>query len=188
MNVNASSIVIVAPGLIEQTWNEAEVLGSAAWLWMHSAAHRDFPLHTLPTLLLPAIKHRQFVLASQAGKPVFYLSWANFSLQAEQRYLGNNPLLMPEADWNCGDRLWLLDWIAPFGHTKTMSRMIRQQLFANRCMRALYHRGNERGLRIKTFQGAAVPPAQAREWFKAHPVVHPVAHPTSHPSTPHLAE
>lgn len=58
MNVNASSIVIVAPGLIEQTWNEAEVLGSAAWLWMHSAAHRDFPLHT-PQTKLPISSDRR---------------------------------------------------------------------------------------------------------------------------------
>lgn len=175
MIVHAPSIAIVAPGLIEQTWNEAEVLGSAVWLWLHSPAHREFPLHTLPTLLLPAIKHRQFILASQAGRPVFYLSWANFNLKAEQRYLDNNPLLMPEADWNCGDRTWILDWVAPFGHTRTMTQLLKRQLFANRCARGLYHRGNERGLKIKTFQGAAVLPEQARAWFKAHPVVRSTA-------------
>ncbi|SMB21502.1 putative hemolysin activating-like protein [Sterolibacterium denitrificans] len=173
MNAHAPSIAIVAPGLIEQRWNEAEVLGSAVWLWMHSASHRDFPLHTLPTLLLPAIKHRQFILASQADKPVFYLSWANFDLQAERRYLSNNPLSMPEADWNCGDRQWLLDWVAPFGHTQAMSRMLKRRLFANRCLRTLYHRGNERGFRIKHFRGSAVLPAQAREWFESHPVAYP---------------
>lgn len=168
--MNTVSLSIIAPGLIEQTWNEAEVLGSVAWLWMHSKSHRNFPLHTLPVLLLPAIKNRQFVVASIAGHPVFYLSWANLSEEAEKRYLANSPLLMPEADWNCGDRMWILDWVAPFGHTKIMSQILKRQLFANRWARALYHRGNERGIEIRTFQGMAVLKEEAREWFKNHPV------------------
>lgn len=171
--MNATSLSLIAPGLIEQTWNEAEVLGSVAWLWMHSKSHRNFPLHTLPVLLLPAIKNRQFIVASEAGRPVFYLSWANLSLEAEQRYLANSPLLMPDADWNCGDRMWILDWVAPFGHTKVMSQILKQQLFANRWMRALYHRGNERGIQIRTFQGMAVLLEEAKAWFNTHPVAYP---------------
>ena len=93
---------IIAPGLIDEPWNEAAVLGSATWLWMHSKAHRDAPLHSLPTLLLPALKHRQFVLGSEHGKPVFYLSWLNFDEAAERRYLQQSPLALTEADWNCG--------------------------------------------------------------------------------------
>lgn len=61
---------IIAPGLIEESWTEAEVFGSAVWLWMHSSSHRERPLHTLSAVLLPAIKQRQFILASakQAGR------------------------------------------------------------------------------------------------------------------------
>jgi len=33
----ANTLDIIAPGLIEQSWSEARVLGSAVWLWMHSA-------------------------------------------------------------------------------------------------------------------------------------------------------
>ncbi|MGN8278609.1 toxin-activating lysine-acyltransferase [Pseudomonas sp. SMV71] len=162
---------IIAPGLIDEPWNEAAVFGSATWLWMHSKAHRDAPLHTLPTLLLPAIKHRQFVLASEQGKPVFYLSWLNLDEAAEHRYLSQSPLTLTETDWNSGERLWLNDWIAPFGHTAAMTRLLHRQLFANRCGRALYHRGEERGLRVKTFQGIGVIPEQAKAWFAAHPLV-----------------
>lgn len=162
---------IIAPGLIAQTWSEAEVLGSAVWLWLHSPAHRDMPLHTLPTLLLPAIKHRQFILASEAGRPVAYISWANFSADAEARYLQRHPLLMPEADWDCGDRLWMLDWVVPFGHSLRMSSLLRRQLFANRCWRSLHHRGDERGLRIMNLHGNALLPEEAGAWKAAHPVV-----------------
>ena len=166
----ANTLDIIAPGLIEQSWSEAEVLGSAVWLWIHSASHRDMPLHTLPALLLPAIKHRQFVLASEAGQPVFYLAWANLNPEAEQRYLQRHPIQMPDEDWNSGDRMWILDWVAPFGHSRAMSRLLERQLFAGRCARTLYHRGDERGMKIKTFRGIAVLPEEARVWFETHPV------------------
>lgn len=161
---------IIAPGLLEQSWNEAAVLGSAIWLWMHSRDHRDAPLHTLSALLLPAIKRRQFILVAEAGRPVFYLAWANLSREAEQRYLRNSPILMPEEDWDSGERMWILDWVAPFGHTRAMSRLLERHLFANRLARFLYHRGEERGLRIKTFRGSAVLPEEARWWFRQNPV------------------
>jgi cytolysin-activating lysine-acyltransferase len=168
--MNTPPLAIVAPGLLEQPWNEAEIMGGVVWLWMHSASHRNFPLYTLPVLLLPAIRNRQFLFASEAGKPVFYLSWANLSLEAEKRYLANSPLLMPVADWNSGDRMWILDWVAPFGHTPVMSRLVLRRFLVNRWWRALYHRGNERGLKIKTFQGASA--SSARAWFAAHPVAY----------------
>jgi len=161
---------ITAPGLFDSVWNEAEVLGSAVWLWMHSAAHRDAPLHTLSTLLLPALKHQQFILASEQGKPVFYLSWLSLSEEAEYRYLHNPPVCLPDADWTSGERMWIHDWVAPFGHTVAITRLLQRRLFANRCVRALYHRGDERGLRVKTFQGIGVMPEEARAWFAAHPL------------------
>ncbi len=175
----AKNLDITAPGLIDQSWSEAEALGAAVWLWMHSESHREMPLHTLPTLLLPAIKHRQFILAAEAGRAVFYLSWANLSPEAERRYLQRHPLCMPEGDWDSGDRMWILDWVAPFGHSQVMKRLLARQLFANRCMRSLYHRGDQRGLKIKTFRGMAVLPEEARAWFETHPVaLTPTVHST----------
>lgn len=161
---------ITAPALFEEAWNESEMLGAIVWLWMHSAAHREVPLHTLPTLLLPALKSRQFILASERGKPVFYLSWLNLSQEAEYRYLRTPPICLLETDWNCGERLWIHDWVAPFGHTATIARLLQQRLFANRCVRTLYHRGDQRGLKVKTFHGIGVMPETARAWFAAHPL------------------
>ena len=166
-----SPLDIIAPGLIEESWTEAEVFGSAAWLWMHSSSHRERPLHTLSAVLLPALKQRQFILASEAGRPVFYLSWANLSPEAEQRYLQQHPVCMPESDWNSGERMWLLDWVAPFGHTQIMHRLLKRQLFADRCARSLYHRGDERGLKIKTFRGTSVPREEAQARLQ-QPFVH----------------
>ncbi len=75
--------------------------------------HRDAPLHTLPDLLLPVIKHRQYVVATEQGRPVFFMSQAWLSPEAEARYLTQPAILMPQSDWNSGDRMWVCDWVAP---------------------------------------------------------------------------
>lgn len=169
MRANDEHLQIIAPGLLAQPCHEAEALGSAVWLWTHSRVHRNLPLHTLPTRLLPAIKLRQFVLVAEAGQPIFYLAWANFSAEAEARYVAQHPLLMPEADWNSGDRKWILDFVAPFGHAHAMARLVTRRLFPGHILHALDHRGVERGLKIKTYRGIAVMPDEFRHWLSTHP-------------------
>lgn len=161
----APNLDILAPGLITQDWNETFAFGAATWLLMNSKNHRNAPLLALSSLVLPAIRLRQFVLAfDPQGKPVFYISWANFNLEAEIHYLTHSPLEMPLEYWDVGDRTWVLDWIAPFGHSRVMKNLLFKQLLANRWGYALDHRGNERGPRVKTFRGAAVLPEEIPEW------------------------
>ncbi|MCQ1895526.1 toxin-activating lysine-acyltransferase, partial [Escherichia coli] len=95
---------VLSPLYSGEPVNEAEVLGAAVWLWMHSPLHRDAPLHTLPDLLLPVIKHRQYVVSTEQGRPVFFMSQAWLSPEAEARYLTQPAILMPQSDWNSGDR------------------------------------------------------------------------------------
>lgn len=161
---------VIAPRLLGENLNEAEALGSAVWLWMHSRPHRSAPLRLLSTLLLPAIKSGQFVIASESGKPVFYMSWAALDAGAERRYVQNPPECMAPEDWASGDRLWILDWVAPFGHTAAMRRLVATRLFPGACVRALNHRGEKTGLRAMAFRGAAVTAAEARHWFTHHPL------------------
>lgn len=163
------SLDVIAPGVPDAPCNEAEVMGSAVWLYMHSASHRSMPLHLLSVLLLPAIKRRQFVLATENGQPAFFLTWAMFSPDAERRYIARPPEAMPEADWTSGDRMWILDWVAPFGHTRA-SRQLLTRLFPTQNVRALYHRGDTRGLRVLHFRGIAVMPEEARAWAALHPI------------------
>lgn len=167
---SAPDLDLIAPGLLQQEWRDAEAFGAATWLWMQADTRRETPVKWLSTLLLPPISQRQFLIASEAGRPVFYLSWANFSAAAEYRYVNGPHAAITDDDWISGERMWIIDWIAPFGHTRTMQHLLKTRLFASMWMRFLYHHGTERGLKIKTFRGAAVDPAKAEAWFAAHPV------------------
>jgi cytolysin-activating lysine-acyltransferase len=71
MAIKTNEIEFIAPRYVQQEWTEAEVLGSTVWLWMNSPNHNELPLNALSVALLPAIKQRQFILASQAGRPIF---------------------------------------------------------------------------------------------------------------------
>ena len=167
------TLTITAPALNAPGHSEAEVFGSVVWLWMNAPQQNDLPLRALPHVLLPALKEQQFILAAESDgvalKPVAYVAWANLNAEAEQRYLRHPATGLRRTDWNSGDRLWITDWFTPFGHSRAL-RQIFARLLADRCARALYHRGDERGSRVLTFRGHRVTREAADRWWAARPM------------------
>lgn len=166
--------LIIAPTLNRPPRSEAEAFGAVTWLWMQSPDHRALPLQALQQLLLPAIQTGQYLLLHERSatglRPVAYLSWALLSAEAESRYLDHPLRGLQAADWCSGDRMWAIDWITPLGHAHALRASILQ-LLPQVCFRFLYHRGNERGLRIKTYRGRAITAEQARQWWLARPML-----------------
>lgn len=166
-----ATLDITVPGLLDESpLSDNEIFGAIVQLWMQSPAHRETPLHHLPTLLAPALKSKQYLLATRRGRPMFYLSWLSLDEEAEYRYLRNPPSCLLDTDWTSGERMWIHDWIAPHGNTELIARLLQRRLFADHCIRALHHRDDGHGLRVKTFQGVNVMPAEAKAWFNAHPL------------------
>jgi cytolysin-activating lysine-acyltransferase len=161
---------LIAPWVTPDDTREAEVLGMAVWLWMHSERHRDAPLHTLPTLLLPLIKQQQYAIAVKNAKPVFFLGWARMDEDAERRYLTNASVMMKEQDWTRGNRLWITDFIAPFGEVRALQKLTREVILPEQCFRALDHQGEQRGQRVRFFHGKSIKHAAARLWQQANPL------------------
>lgn len=167
------SFHIMAPALGAPAHSEAEAFGAVTGLWMHTPGYQDVPLNILAGKVLPPIKTEQFILASTqeggAMKPVAFMAWANFSAEAESRYLENAAAIRPQ-DWASGDRMWAINWFAPFGHCAEFRRLVGQVL-PNSCFRSLYHRGNERGLRVMNFRGDKVAAPQSQAWWAARPMM-----------------
>ena len=173
------SFTITAPALGATTGSDIEAFGSIIWLWMHTPQHRDMPLHALNQVLLPPLKAQQYILASALNngvlRPVAYMCWANFSADSERRYLADANAI-PTSDWSSGDRMWATDWLTPFGHSAKFSKAVLS-LLPGACFRGLYHRGDERGLRVKTFRGDNVSRLEANAWWQARPMLAlPVSH------------
>lgn len=98
----------------------AEVLGQAAWLLSQSPKHKYLYLTDIEWAILPALNLRQFKLYRKEGTmvPVALAIWARLSPEAEARYLETRRLQPQE--WNSGDRLHIIDVIAPFGGAETV--------------------------------------------------------------------
>ncbi len=171
---DTSSFQIMGPAFHLPPHSDAEAFGSVVWLWMHGVNHRDMPLAALNQALLPAIHLQQYVLvldtSQPAPRPVGYLSWANLSAEAEQRYLQNPHLALRPEDWSGGDRMWFVDFFAPFGHSAQMLSLWKP-LFAGISARYMYHRSHERGVLVRTFTGERVDPAYARQWWADRPML-----------------
>ncbi|MGE0099845.1 MAG: toxin-activating lysine-acyltransferase [Hydrogenophaga sp.] len=112
-----------------------QVLGSAVWLWMHDRQHGSHTLRDVEHRLLAPIEAGQFIVARQADAPAHPLAlllFARFDARSEARYLADPALKIAYRDWRSGDRIWLIDWVAPFGHGLALRRPLAAFLAGRR--------------------------------------------------------
>jgi len=102
--------------------NPVDVLGLMLW----SDIHRNWTVEDVGRLIMPPFNLGQFTFI-QGDQVLAFASWAFLTPEAEEGFLSGERKLMPE-DWNAGDRVWLIDAIAPFGHARKVCRQVRQTL------------------------------------------------------------
>lgn len=172
--MQAGQLHFISPKLKMPSLSEAEIFGLTVLLWTQTPHQRDMPLHALTDWLLPALKTGQFALAYQleagAPKPVAYFSWAGLDSFTESQYVHSAHQHLAVSAWSSGDRNWIIDFIAPYGHAPEFARTILRQ-FNQMCFRSLYHRGDEKGMRIKTFRGVQISIQQAKSWWRDRPIL-----------------
>lgn len=103
-------------------------MGPVLLLYLQSSHRRFHFISDLEWLLLPPLVSGQCKLYMKNKYPISFVSWAFLDKDAEARLLHNGGKLRPE-DWNSGDRLWLIDIIAPFGSVENMLSDIQKNEF-----------------------------------------------------------
>lgn len=131
----------------------AEVLGHVSWLMMRSEAHRHVFVSDFEWLLVPSITLKQFRIYLKEETPFAFATWARLTAEAEARLVAGHRRLSP-ADWNGGDRLWLVDLIAPFGGVEGILRDLSEKVFPNQAFKALVPGEGGKGLRVMSVGGA----------------------------------
>lgn len=96
-------------------------MGELLFLLIRSGEYARIPIGRFHDLFEPAIDHQQVQIFRFDNVPRGALLWAKFSKEAEQRFLTGDPL--SHADWNSGDRLWIVSFLAPY--PKMASYMVR---------------------------------------------------------------
>ncbi len=108
------------------------VLGHVAWLYSQLDSHKYFCMQDLEHRVIPALSLEQCKLYLQAkagGLPTAFVSWARLSEEAEQKYI-NTQKLAPQ-DWKSGDRVWLIDVVAPWGGQDAIFKEIKEELLSD---------------------------------------------------------
>lgn len=117
-------------------WADDELLGMVQRLW-DKAGRAAWPKEVFQALVCPAIAWRQCAFVCDCeGKPRVFASWAFLSQASERRLLsGCGPVAAD--DWQSGDSLWLVDWLAPLGGSLPLAMHLRRHVFAQSVAMAL---------------------------------------------------
>jgi cytolysin-activating lysine-acyltransferase len=130
----------------------AAALGEIVSLLVQSPSHRHLFLNDLEWLVVPPVMLRQFALFRQGARPVAYASWALVNDAVERRLMAGQPRLAP-AEWRSGDRVWLMDMVAPFGGGEKLFDELRARVLAGREVKAI--RSGPGGRKVETWPAAA---------------------------------
>jgi|GEM_PF-514380 len=106
------------------------VLGEVVWLLSQSKTHKHFRMEDLNWFAMPPIMLEQYRIflgrqqnpqnpQQQAEVPMGVAFWAMLSKEVERRFTeavkdGSGPVQLRPQDWNSGNRLWLIELVAPF--------------------------------------------------------------------------
>ena len=132
------------PGGEEKT--VAQMLGEVVWLMTQSPSHKTFFLSDLEWLAMAPIMLKQFRVFyatdqnaeaqgnKGASRPIGVVLWANVDEDVEQRLKDGNAKLRPQ-DWRSGDRLWVVEIIAPFGGHDEMLKDLKSQVFKDKTLK-----------------------------------------------------
>ena len=103
-------------------------LGAIMHLMMHSPLHRAYRLQDIEERFIPSLLHNQFRYYEINGTPIGFVNWAWLTDDLEAKYTtGQYELALDE--WVGGSHLWFPEFIAPFGHARTIVRDFRSNIF-----------------------------------------------------------
>ena len=81
---------------------------------------------------------QQFRLFYATDRPLGVVFWAFVDEETEKRLAEGTTKLSPQ-DWKSGDKLWVVEVVAPFGGAEEMVKDLKEKVFPDRTikMRAL---------------------------------------------------
>ena len=128
----------------------SRLIGDIVTLMTRSDAHKMYKIHHFPELVLPPVELDQYrIYHDEHDNPVGFVSWAKLSESAEDTLLNKAEPLTFE-DWASGEIIYLMEFIAPFGHTKHIVNDIRPLATKAHAIRFNPHTGAKQ---IDTFFG-----------------------------------
>jgi cytolysin-activating lysine-acyltransferase len=109
-------------------FDKLPMLGPIVWLLSQTPSHRHLFLSDLEWRILPPVSLGQCKLYMKGNAPLAFVSWAKVTDEVERRLSKGNVRLAP-AEWANGDKIWLVDVIAPFGGVPELMKDLNENVF-----------------------------------------------------------
>jgi cytolysin-activating lysine-acyltransferase len=94
-----------------------EKLGLALQVIFRRGCYLDYPLASIKAWLLPAAQLQQLhIFTGEDRRLLGYMTWAWFGEETENRWKQGRIEPLHLSEWNEGDRLWILDFVAMPGY------------------------------------------------------------------------
>jgi cytolysin-activating lysine-acyltransferase len=103
------------------------ILGDITELCLGSAIHKNWYIKDIERLFIVPLEMDQARLFYRDGKVIGFISWAFLSYEAEDSFLNRSRKLQSE-DWKSGQRIYIMDLIAPYGDAGNIGRWMREYL------------------------------------------------------------
>ena len=113
--------------------------GGAVALFMRSPAHKHYTLADLEWLLIPPLRHNQFMAAevklpSGEAVPAALVLWARVSAEMDARLSAATvyPIRLHPNDWQSGDVFWIVDAVGDTKAVRTIIAKLGKEVFAGK--------------------------------------------------------
>jgi cytolysin-activating lysine-acyltransferase len=126
-----------------------EKRGTVAHLAALSQQYRHLPMAVLRDWIDPALMADQLVIFYKWNDslPVGYISWAFLAADVEDRWMHDPKASLHPSEWNEGETLWIMDFLALPGYCEDIVEYVDQHMFAGHAQAFSIrrnHRGQER--------------------------------------------
>lgn len=109
----------------------SQVFGQTVSIFMQSPQHRHLLLSDLEWRVIPPIALQQYRLVQHKGAPAGFISWALVDEKTEQR-LQQPDFRLRLQDWKSGERVWIIDVVAPATQAPALIEKVKAELFKDR--------------------------------------------------------
>ena len=120
----------------------SNVIGEIVWLMARSVNHRYLFISDMEWMVMQPVALAQYRLFYSENHPIGVALWANVNEKVEDRLKQGISRMSPQ-DWNSGDRIWLIDLIAPFGNISAMLDDLKKNVFKDKIFQ--YTQRDEKG-------------------------------------------
>lgn len=135
-NINKEASTRAALERAQGALAKLPILGPALWLYARDPGKKFMFLGDIDWAVLPPIVLDQCKLYTKGGLPYAFLTWAWVNDTVSTRLKCEQPRLAPH-EWKCGDEVWIMDAVAPFGQLQETLLALRTTELAGRQVNAL---------------------------------------------------